>query len=197
MSLAFFLAFILFESGLLEVEGIFHSCTHSDDESFGKESFPWKRHTRKVSEGEILLRSISFSGRNSSTVSGSSWESKSFQEHKYHTFSNENVISHSSNKVIFLMLEKIVFYCFFFLTCLQNDSSSNISYDIQLVRGVPKSVKIVEVGPRDGLQNEKSIVPTSVKVELIQRLVSAGLPVVEATSFVSPKWVPQVMLLLC
>jgi hydroxymethylglutaryl-CoA lyase len=52
-------------------------------------------------------------------------------------------------------------------------------------------VKIVEVGPRDGLQNEKNIVPTSVKVELIQRLVSAGLPVVEATSFVSPKWVPQ------
>lgn len=54
-------------------------------------------------------------------------------------------------------------------------------------------MKIVEVGPRDGLQNEKNIVPTSVKVELIRRLVSAGLPVVEATSFVSPKWVPQVM----
>ncbi|XP_018474644.1 hydroxymethylglutaryl-CoA lyase, mitochondrial isoform X1 [Raphanus sativus] len=116
-----------------------NSC-NDDDESFGKESFPWKRHTRKVSEGEILLRSTSFSARNSS---------KSFQE---------NGISHSINK---------------------------------LVRGVPKFVKIVEVGPRDGLQNEKNIVPTSVKVELIQRLVSAGLPVVEATSFVSPKWVPQ------
>ncbi|XP_051150709.1 hydroxymethylglutaryl-CoA lyase, mitochondrial-like isoform X2 [Andrographis paniculata] len=51
--------------------------------------------------------------------------------------------------------------------------------------------KIVEVGPRDGLQNEKQIVPTSVKVELIKMLVSSGLPVVEATSFVSPKWVPQ------
>ncbi|XP_018436627.1 hydroxymethylglutaryl-CoA lyase, mitochondrial isoform X1 [Raphanus sativus] len=61
----------------------------------------------------------------------------------------------------------------------------------QLLREVPKFVKIVEVGPRDGLQNEKNIVPTSVKVELIRRLVSAGLPVVEATSFVSPKWVPQ------
>ncbi|KAF5745006.1 putative hydroxymethylglutaryl-CoA lyase family protein [Tripterygium wilfordii] len=58
-------------------------------------------------------------------------------------------------------------------------------------KGIPKFVKIVEVGPRDGLQNEKSIVPTSVKVELIRRLVSSGLPVVEATSFVSPKWVPQ------
>lgn len=53
-------------------------------------------------------------------------------------------------------------------------------------------MKIVEVGPRDGLQNEKNIVPTSVKVELIRRLVDTGLPVVEATSFVSPKWVPQV-----
>ncbi|XP_010673785.1 hydroxymethylglutaryl-CoA lyase, mitochondrial [Beta vulgaris subsp. vulgaris] len=52
-------------------------------------------------------------------------------------------------------------------------------------------VKIVEVGPRDGLQNEKNMVPTHIKVELIHRLVSAGLSVVEATSFVSPKWVPQ------
>jgi isopropylmalate/homocitrate/citramalate synthase len=56
---------------------------------------------------------------------------------------------------------------------------------------LPKYVKIVEVGPRDGLQNEKSPVPTDVKVELINRLSDAGLPVVEATSFVSPKWVPQ------
>uniref|UniRef100_A0A5B7B194 hydroxymethylglutaryl-CoA lyase n=1 Tax=Davidia involucrata TaxID=16924 RepID=A0A5B7B194_DAVIN len=58
-------------------------------------------------------------------------------------------------------------------------------------KGIPKYVKIVEVGPRDGLQNEKNIVPTDVKVELIHRLVSSGLSVVEATSFVSPKWVPQ------
>ncbi|KAF2291947.1 hypothetical protein GH714_042289 [Hevea brasiliensis] len=58
-------------------------------------------------------------------------------------------------------------------------------------KGIPKFVKIVEVGPRDGLQNEKNIVPTDVKIELIRRLVSSGLPVVEATSFVSPKWVPQ------
>lgn len=52
----------------------------------------------------------------------------------------------------------------------------------------------MEVGPRDGLQNEKSTVPTMVKVELIQRLAVTGLSVVEATSFVSPKWVPQVIL---
>lgn len=50
---------------------------------------------------------------------------------------------------------------------------------------------MVEVGPRDGLQNESQSVPTGVKIELIQRLADAGLPVVEATSFVSPKWVPQ------
>ena len=53
------------------------------------------------------------------------------------------------------------------------------------------SVRIVEVGPRDGLQNEKAEVPTAVKVELIERLAAAGLPAVEATAFVSPKWVPQ------
>ncbi|KAK6776305.1 hypothetical protein RDI58_027306 [Solanum bulbocastanum] len=61
----------------------------------------------------------------------------------------------------------------------------------QLFNGMPNHVKIVEVGARDGLQNEKKIVPTSVKVELIQKLVSCGLPVVEVTGFVSPKWVPQ------
>ncbi|KAL6530571.1 hypothetical protein OROMI_028460 [Orobanche minor] len=61
----------------------------------------------------------------------------------------------------------------------------------KLLGSIPKFVKIVEVGPRDGLQNEKEIVPTNVKVELIKMLVSSGLPVVEATSFVSPKWVPQ------
>uniref|UniRef100_A0A8C9KDF3 Hydroxymethylglutaryl-CoA lyase, mitochondrial n=1 Tax=Panthera tigris altaica TaxID=74533 RepID=A0A8C9KDF3_PANTA len=55
----------------------------------------------------------------------------------------------------------------------------------------PKQVKIVEVGARDGLQNEKNIVPTPTKIKLIDMLSEAGLPVIEATSFVSPKWVPQ------
>ncbi|XP_077560972.1 hydroxymethylglutaryl-CoA lyase, mitochondrial-like [Haemaphysalis longicornis] len=59
------------------------------------------------------------------------------------------------------------------------------------VSSFPDYVKIVEVGARDGLQNEKEIVPTKTKIELINRLANAGLPVVEATSFVSPKWVPQ------
>jgi isopropylmalate/homocitrate/citramalate synthase len=56
---------------------------------------------------------------------------------------------------------------------------------------VPDFVRIVEVGPRDGLQNEPGEVPTAVKVEMIERLADAGLPSVEATAFVSPKWVPQ------
>jgi isopropylmalate/homocitrate/citramalate synthase len=55
----------------------------------------------------------------------------------------------------------------------------------------PAYVKIVEVGPRDGLQNEATPVPSEVKLELIKRLIGSGLSVVEATSFVSPKWVPQ------
>ena len=56
---------------------------------------------------------------------------------------------------------------------------------------VPDFVRLVEVGPRDGLQNERGEVPTAVKVELIERLADAGLPAVEATAFVSPKWIPQ------
>ena len=56
---------------------------------------------------------------------------------------------------------------------------------------LPPRVRIVEVGPRDGLQNESAMVPTEVKVGLIDRLSDAGLPAIEATSFVSPKWVPQ------
>ncbi len=56
---------------------------------------------------------------------------------------------------------------------------------------IPKQVKIIEVGVRDGLQNESTPVPTEVKVELIKKLLASGLSVVEATSFVSPKWVPQ------
>jgi hydroxymethylglutaryl-CoA lyase len=56
---------------------------------------------------------------------------------------------------------------------------------------IPKKVRIVEVGPRDGLQNEAQPVPAAVKIELIDRLTDAGIPVIEATAFVSPKWVPQ------
>jgi hydroxymethylglutaryl-CoA lyase len=55
----------------------------------------------------------------------------------------------------------------------------------------PAAVTVYEVGPRDGLQNERDTVPATVKVQLIERLTAAGLPAVEATSFVHPKWVPQ------
>ncbi|KAG8388930.1 hypothetical protein BUALT_Bualt02G0176500 [Buddleja alternifolia] len=72
--------------------------------------------------------------------------------------------------------------------CNDNDTGE-LKY--KFFKDIPRYVKIVEVGPRDGLQNEKTIVPTSVKVDLIRKLVSCGLPVIEATSFVSPKWVPQ------
>lgn len=63
--------------------------------------------------------------------------------------------------------------------------------DIALYRSLPKQVKIVEVGPRDGLQSEQGDVPTATKVALVNRLARAGLSNVESASFVSPKWVPQ------
>ena len=57
--------------------------------------------------------------------------------------------------------------------------------------GLPSRINIYEVGPRDGLQNEAAVVPVATKAEFIERLVAAGLQTLEATSFVSPKWVPQ------
>ena len=56
---------------------------------------------------------------------------------------------------------------------------------------IPTHVKLVEVGPRDGLQNEAEIIPTTVKIDFINQLSQTGLSVIEATSFVSPKWIPQ------
>ena len=70
-------------------------------------------------------------------------------------------------------------------------SSRSASGSTSAPLGFPSYVKIVEVGPRDGLQNEPGVVPTDVKVHLINMLGAAGLPVIEATAFVSPKWVPQ------
>jgi hydroxymethylglutaryl-CoA lyase len=63
----------------------------------------------------------------------------------------------------------------------------------QLVRdpGLPARVTIYEVGPRDGLQNEQTVIPVETKAAFVRRLVEAGLPIVEATSFVHPQWVPQ------
>ncbi|MEP6740792.1 MAG: hydroxymethylglutaryl-CoA lyase, partial [Caldimonas sp.] len=56
---------------------------------------------------------------------------------------------------------------------------------------LPSRVTLVDVGPRDGLQNEKETVDAAIKIELVHRLQAAGLPQIEVTSFVSPKWVPQ------
>jgi hydroxymethylglutaryl-CoA lyase len=64
-------------------------------------------------------------------------------------------------------------------------------YGTIALAGLPPRVTICEVGPRDGLQNEASVLPAEVKVEFIERLVAAGHTVVESTSFVHPKWVPQ------
>lgn len=75
--------------------------------------------------------------------------------------------------------------------CTSGYSKETRDLETKFFKGMPNFVKIVEVGPRDGLQNEKSTIPTIVKIELIQKLASAGLSVIEATSFVSPKWVPQ------
>jgi hydroxymethylglutaryl-CoA lyase len=58
-------------------------------------------------------------------------------------------------------------------------------------KDLPRKVKIVEVGPRDGLQNEKETIPAEVKIALIDKLTAAGFANIEAASFVSPKWVPQ------
>lgn len=63
-------------------------------------------------------------------------------------------------------------------------ASSGISQD--------NRVKLVEVGPRDGLQNEKMSIPLETKIELIERLARTGVSTIEAGSFVAPKWVPQV-----
>ncbi|XP_010877513.1 hydroxymethylglutaryl-CoA lyase, mitochondrial [Esox lucius] len=79
--------------------------------------------------------------------------------------------------------------------CLSSSCSAAVPKSVQVGssawKALPERVKIVEVGPRDGLQNEKTVVPTEVKIHLIDMLSEAGLPVIEATSFVSPKWVPQ------
>ena len=68
---------------------------------------------------------------------------------------------------------------------------SRTDYGVDRLPGLPGRVTVCEVGPRDGLQNEATILPVEVKVELIERLVDAGHTLVETTSFVHPKWVPQ------
>lgn len=63
--------------------------------------------------------------------------------------------------------------------------------EVERLPGLPEAVTVYEVGPRDGLQNESAVIPVATKVEFIRRLIGAGLPVVEVTSMVHPRWVPQ------
>jgi len=74
-------------------------------------------------------------------------------------------------------------------------AARRITYTKRLFSTAPSSadrVRIVEVGPRDGLQNEKATIPVATKIELVRRLATTGLETIEAGSFVHPKWVPQV-----
>lgn len=75
------------------------------------------------------------------------------------------------------------------LTIMNTSNIYNVSF--KKIRMFSNFVKIVEVGPRDGLQNEQTIVPTKIKVEFINKLSQTGLKNIEVTSFVSPKWIPQ------
>lgn len=100
-----------------------------------------------------------------------------------------NALSHSlrllsTSTQVCLEINRIV-YLQFTLTCLHFLQNSLLGHPL------PESVTIVEVGPRDGLQNEANKVPTDVKVKFIEMLGASGLSVIESTSFVSPKWVPQ------
>lgn len=76
--------------------------------------------------------------------------------------------------------------------CLRALATASDAPGQQQQQSFDNRVKIVEVGPRDGLQNEKTVIPLATKIELIERLARTGLKTIEAGSFVSPKWVPQV-----
>ena len=73
----------------------------------------------------------------------------------------------------------------------QTETVRDLEPSVGAVGGMPDAVTIYEVGPRDGLQNEKGVIPTAVKAEFVRRLLDAGLDTVETTSFVPQKWVPQ------
>ncbi|CAL1403593.1 unnamed protein product [Linum trigynum] len=132
-----------------------NSC--EDESEYTRDTFPWRRHTRGLANGESFMRRTRSTGV-SHVANGSIRHSRNFSDYQIDAQSRNKDVRGRANKFL---------------------------------KDIPAFVKIVEVGPRDGLQNEKTIVPTDIKIELIRRLVASGLPVVEATSFVSPKWVPQ------
>lgn len=79
-----------------------------------------------------------------------------------------------------------------FATAKDRPSNEQQQQPKQQQREFDNRVRLVEVGPRDGLQNEKTTIPLATKIDLIERLARTGLTTIEAGSFVSPKWVPQV-----
>lgn len=147
----------------------------------------WRKFFPFISSRDVMGQQIFNNGGNDCVV----WECVNEDKLKGPNLSEFETKRSSSN--FFLNRSTEVVICS--APCLRSlhFSSHYHSSDVKhkLLGSIPEFVKIVEVGPRDGLQNEKEVVPTTVKVELIQMLVSSGLPVVEATSFVSPKWVPQ------
>jgi len=78
------------------------------------------------------------------------------------------------------------------LRCLSTATAEPTGSNAHYHQPANNQVKIIEVGPRDGLQNEKKTIPLTTKIELIERLAKTGLTDIEAGSFVAPKWVPQV-----
>lgn len=79
---------------------------------------------------------------------------------------------------------------------IRNPGATAQQQQQQQQRRPDNSVRIVEVGPRDGLQNEKKVIPLATKIELIERLARTGVSTIEGGAFVSPKWVPQVCVLV-
>ncbi|XP_029633952.1 hydroxymethylglutaryl-CoA lyase, mitochondrial isoform X1 [Octopus sinensis] len=93
---------------------------------------------------------------------------------------------------IYVLSRSVKRLCCKYRSCLKIVSLSTFqNYVPTAVAGLPSFVKVVEVGPRDGLQNEKTKIPTATKIEFINKLSQAGFSNIEVTSFVSPKWVPQ------
>ena len=103
--------------------------------------------------------------------------------------SREKTKTFSELKTLPIIHSLKFFYCLQEMKLIQKLSAQ---FNHKIGQHLPYSVRIVEVGPRDGLQNEKNLVETPVKLEFINRLADSGLQNIEATSFVSPKWVPQV-----
>ncbi|XP_061372578.1 hydroxymethylglutaryl-CoA lyase, mitochondrial-like [Gastrolobium bilobum] len=116
------------------------------------------------------------------------WKRQTRNLSQHDSFS-QNTMKKGRNSMKFGMIDDSFSDCQYSSLKCNNKDMEDSTY--KFLKGIPRFVKIVEVGPRDGLQNEKNIVPTAVKIELIHRLATSGLSVIEATSFVSPKWVPQ------